>query len=158
MKAARRQGQGRRRVARYLVLLVGCLSFASGAHAQSSETTHSFAWSYPDQWIAQFGVVEFEIRINEGGAHSGGMSALATESQSYSTPIPSVEHRASEGMWYLLNLETGSTEQVRYGEVGDIPVGMSPFLTSAAAAAHAYSQAEASSFLPVGFPWSGVAP
>ncbi len=69
-----------------------------------------------------------------------------------------VVHRASEGTWYLLNPETGSTEQVRYGEVGDIPVGMSPFLTSAAAAAHAYSQAEASSFLPIGFPWSGVAP
>ena len=91
MKAAGRQGQGRRRVARSLVLLVGCVSFASGAHAQSAETTHSFGWSYPDQWVSQFGVVEFEIRINEVSAHSAGMSALATESESYSTPIPSVD-------------------------------------------------------------------
>ena len=81
----------RTRVARCLVLLAGCLSFASGAHAQSPETTRSFAWSYPDQWISQFGVVDFEIRINEGNAHSAGMSVLTTESQSYSTPIPSVD-------------------------------------------------------------------
>ena len=85
------RGPGRARLTRCLVLVAGCLLFASGAHAQSSESTHSFAWTYPDQWILQFGVVEFEIRINKGNAYSTGMSMLSTESESYSTPIPSVD-------------------------------------------------------------------
>ena len=44
-----------------------------------------------NQWISQFDVVEFEIRIDEGSADSADMTVLANESESYFTPIPSVD-------------------------------------------------------------------
>ncbi len=74
-----------------LTLLTACLLAVPAVHAQSSETTHSFAWTYPDQWVSEFDVVEFEIRIDSGASYATGMSALPTESESYSTPIPSVD-------------------------------------------------------------------
>ena len=38
-----------------------------------------------------------------------------------------VVYRPSDGTWLLFNPSTGASDQIRYGERGDLPVGVAPF-------------------------------
>ena len=82
----------RPKTAKPLIVLIGVVWFAAIARAQSPDTTShsSFAWDYPDQWIGDFNVVRFEIRIDGWAAFDAGMSALSGFPESYSTPLPAI--------------------------------------------------------------------
>ena len=38
-----------------------------------------------------------------------------------------VVHRPSDGAWFLFDPKTGASSQIRYGEPGDVPIGVAPF-------------------------------
>ena len=38
-----------------------------------------------------------------------------------------VVYRPSNATWLLFNPSTGASDQIRYGERGDVPVGIAPF-------------------------------
>ena len=61
-------------------------------YAQSPEATilHKFAWDYPDEWIDDFSIVRFEIRIDGGVAVIVGMSKLSDLPGSYAAPVPAM--------------------------------------------------------------------
>lgn len=60
--------------------------------AQSPEATilHQFAWDYPDDWIQEFNIVRFEIRIDAGVAATVGISNLSDQPGSYAAPVPAM--------------------------------------------------------------------
>lgn len=82
-----------RQIANCLPLLVGCLLGASVAQAQFPEAPGrppAFAWDYPDQWVAEFSVSRFEIRIDAWPPARVGVSSRSIQPDSYVTPIPAM--------------------------------------------------------------------
>ena len=79
-------------IAKYFIVLIGVVLFAAVAPAQSPYATSydSFAWDYPDRWIADFNVVRFEIRIDGWAPSGAGMLALSRVPESYFAPLPAL--------------------------------------------------------------------
>jgi len=83
----------RAQIAKRLTLLVGCVLLASVGQAQSLEASDlptAFAWDYPDEWVAEFSVERFEIRIDGGTPSREEVSIPSVESEGYLAPIPSL--------------------------------------------------------------------
>ena len=77
---------------KYLVVLIGVLSLATVARAQSPQATSDslLAWDYPDQWVAEFSVMRFELQIDGFFQLSARMSALPEVPETYATAVPAL--------------------------------------------------------------------
>ncbi len=82
----------RAKIAKDLIVLIGVVSFAAVAQAQSPYATsyNSFAWDYPDQWIADFDVVRFEIRIDGWAPSDAGISSFSGVPETYVASVPAL--------------------------------------------------------------------
>ena len=71
-------------------LLIGFLAFTTDVPAQSPSATQSslLAWDYPDELLVGSQVVRFELRVDQGVRSEVGLSAIASEPESYFAQVP----------------------------------------------------------------------